>query len=308
MTKTETLVEIGILKGLIYKKEDFIIAHFMRVSKKNDDINFVALGEITNPQPGLAYRLHGSWITNERFGKQFKFKFHEVMQPKNTQGIYNYLVRVCKYVGPTVAQRLVDAYKEDTIDILKKDPGRVAKEIKGLSPERTFEIQEALKQNEKIESVLIELEKIFSEITGVRKSLPMDLVKMFGANAVEKIKENPYLVSRIRGVGFPTADKIALAIGFDERSPFREKSALFHVLESNMRENGGTYASIESACTEIKRLTGLSGYDAILHGVNKNEIDMTADDYLAINDIATDEQKIAEKIVDLLNVKGRAAA
>lgn len=291
--------EIGILKNIRYQKDDFIIASFENQGKSKDLKFFSGLGNIMNPEVGIAYKLFGKWENNDKFGKQYKFNFYEVIQPSSTRGIYQYLVRVCKYVGPTVAGRIVGKYKENALDILKTDPHRVANDIKGLTLDRAKEIRESLKKQEYIEKVLVELEKIFSDIAGTRKSLPFEIAKMWGSDAVEKLKENPYRLTRLRGVGFPTADNVALSLGFNRKSQKRCKAAIFHVVNKNMHSQGSVWIEEKDLVSEVTNLIGFWDELILVELVEKGGV-VSVDSQIALSEMEINESYIAKKIIEMV--------
>ena len=149
-------VEIGTLKDIVFARDGFLIGKFAYEQKRGV---FTALGKIMRPERGLAYKLRGHWTENPRFGRQLAFGYYEVLQPKDAEGIFKYLVRVAKWIGPTVAGRIVNAYGENSLEVLRSDPERVAAEIKGITLERAKEIQACLAENEQIEAALVEIEK-----------------------------------------------------------------------------------------------------------------------------------------------------
>lgn len=292
--------EIGILKSIRYQNDNgFVIAQFQNTDKAKKQKTFSGLGSMVNPELGIAYKLYGLWETNNLYGAQFKFQFYEVMQPDDTKGIYQYLVRVCKWVGPAVAGRIVDAFREDSLEILKSDPDRVAKEVKGLTAERAREIALNLKENEHIEKALVELERMFAPIAGTRKSLPMEIVKIWGSDAIEKVKANPYLITRIKGIGFPTADKLALSIGFDRKSKAREKAAVWHVLNERMRAQGSVWIPHEELFGGVKKLTSLPG-DQGASVLCKEKAVLDQRSMFSIAEYADNESYIANKIAGMV--------
>jgi exodeoxyribonuclease V alpha subunit len=305
MTKKDQEHEIGVLKSIRYQGDNgFIIAQFEYQDKRGRFFN--ALGNILQQEVGLAYKLYGKWDSNSQYGKQFRFDFYEVLQPTDTKGIYQYLVRVCKWIGPTVAGRIVDQYRADALDVLKNDPARVAREINGITRDRAEEIQKGLQKHAHVEKVLVELERIFSSVAGIRKSLPMEIVAIYGSDAVVKIKENPYRLTRLNGVGFMTADRIAMALGFDQKAVSREKAAAWHVLMENMGAEGSVWAGDKYVKGEVKRLTGLDGSRGLTKLLEDNAVVKLngGADLWAIAAAAQRETDIAEKIGRMVATNG----
>ncbi len=289
--------EIAILKDIRFQSEKgFVIGMFssQEPPEKRKLILFCGLGNMANPEIGISYKLFGNWKKDNQWGLQFKFQFYEVLQPVDTKGIYQYLVRVCKYVGPTVAGKIVGKYKTKSLEILKSNPVKVASDIKGLTVTRAREIQKNLKESEHIEKVLIKLEKVFASVSGVRKSLPMELVKRWGSDAAVKLKENPYILTRFRGIGFLTADKVALDFGYDRKAVAREKACVWYVLNENMHRQGSVWMDSESLKETVTELTGLAGETGIAR-LNDEKIIVGNNDFWALSEIDRNETYIAEK-------------
>ena len=188
---------IGMFKGEFKGKKHTIVG------------NFGGLGNMTNPVIGTEYQLAGKWGNHPDFGHQFNFDSYKAVQPKDEDGIFKYLVRTAKWVGPAIAQRLVDIYGDQTLDVLREDPEMVAAEISGISESKAKDIQKMLIENEAEEAVMVDLMKILN-IPGLRKSLPTELIMEFGLKAADVIRQNPYVITQFHGIGFMIADRLAM--------------------------------------------------------------------------------------------------
>lgn len=288
------------LQRIVFKNNDsgFLIGAFMEESGKNVS----ALGNLLNPETGMDYKLYGKWITNKKYGKQFQFEFYEVIKPKSTAGIFRYLVRIAKWVGPSVGERLVTKYDTETLEILKKDPERVVKEIRGITLDRALEIQKLLIDNEKIESTLVELEGIFSKIPGIKKSLPVDMINKFGADAIQRLKDNPYILTQIRGMGFLTTDRVAISIGVDRASENRIVAAIYHVLQEDMHSTGNVWIYRPELIKKVRNLIALDATETIAKLVDKNQLAYN-DAFVTLDFVDSDETSIAKKLQLLLDSK-----
>ena len=168
----------GVLDRIVFKNENgFLIGAF--IDKHNN--KFSALGSMINPQIDMEYILSGYWTEDHKYGDQFKFSSYESIVPVDTSGIFKYIVRVCKFVGATTGNMMIDKFGKDTLSILKKDPLFVSEQISGITFERAMEIQEVLLENEKIEKLMIEL-GVLLDVPGMRKTLQQDLIKKFKSN------------------------------------------------------------------------------------------------------------------------------
>ena len=214
----------------------FIIGSFFN----SDEKKFTALGAILNPQIDMEYVLHGEWQNDPKYGKQFRFERYESVMPQDADGIYKYLVRMVKWVGPAIAENLLDHYQGGTLEMLRLNPESVADDIKGLTLAKAKEIQACLVELETDEAVLVELMSILT-IPGLRKTLPFDLLDDYGSNAAVMLRKNPYILTDYHGTGFMMADRLALhSLNIDPGSIIRAKAALIHVIKEDFR-NGNTW-------------------------------------------------------------------
>jgi exodeoxyribonuclease V alpha subunit len=271
----------------------FIIGMFW-----DGDMEFAGLGNAMNPEEGMSYKLWGRWTEHKTFGKQFNFDFYEQVKPKTTAGIFRYLVRVVKWVGPTIGSRLVNKYGEDTLDLIKTDPARVAVEIKGINLKRVKEMQALLFESEHIEKALIELEQMFAGL-GLMKSLPIHLINEYGSDAAQKVKDNPYLLTRFKGIGFLKADKFGLAQGIDRASITRQSAAVIHVIHELMHSEGHTWVAKECLLAATTELLGIDPSPGIDHLLKKETL-VKKNACLALSIVDSDEWLIASKVNQLV--------
>jgi exodeoxyribonuclease V alpha subunit len=235
----------AVLSYLIYQKDTFVIADFSGTT---------ALGNLSEPHAGLEYKLTGEWSDNRRYGRQFQFNLAEAIIPQDEEGIFHYLVRIGKWVGPIVARKIIELYGEKTLVILKNDPLQVAREVRGITSTRALELQASLKKRESDEAILVQLWEIFSGIEGVNKSFPEKIRQVYGPESITVVKTRPYSLMDISGIGFQSADKIALRIGIEPTSPQRIDAAIRYVLGDQIATRGNTWATIENVVWGVASL------------------------------------------------------
>lgn len=228
---------------------------------------FTGKGSIVNPREGLTVTLtNGTWKKHTYLGKtsqQFNFEFGKVEAPTDVAGIYRYLVKHAKFVGPGIGQRLVDKYGEKTLDELRNNPARVAFEIKGLTRERAVTISEELKQNEENEQAMVELEGLLGDIAGLPKSLIPAMIREYGPAAADAIRENPYRLTMFAGVGFTLADRVAIEkLEIAKDSMYRKQAAVRHVL-SEIMQSGHVWAQRVQVIEDCLGLIGFNVEDAV---------------------------------------------
>jgi exodeoxyribonuclease V alpha subunit len=247
----------------------------------------------------MVYKLRGNWSVHSKYGEQFAFLWHELMQPQDTEGIFKYIVSVCKWVGPTVASQIVEKYGDDTLNVLKESPSKVALEIKGLTKERAKDIQIALSEYEEVEAVVVALEKIFAPIEGIPKRLAFECADFWKANAVVRLTENPYLLTRIKGIGFPTADKVGLALGIDSKAKFRQQACIVHLITENMHE-GHVWIAHTLLVEKVIALIGLCE-DDVIEGLLDDYTIFKKNDCYGLHELVMNEDLIVEKLISIFN-------
>ena len=223
-------------------------------------------GQMLELQDGVAYTFRGRWEDDPKWGRQFHFESYETELPRDTVGIERYLMQNARWVGPEIARRLTDAYGEQTLEVCKEDPGRLAKEVKGLSRKRADDIAEMLRRNEALEQVSVKVESLAAG-AGLSRSVINRIIKLYREEAPEVIKANPYrLIDEVHGVGFLSADRLAIGVGFDREGPERCGAALVHVLKEGASGHGDVYLPEAEAMDRARDLTGV-GTDALGRGL-----------------------------------------
>ena len=263
---------------------------------------FAALGSIVGPEIGLEYKLYGEWSNDPKWGRQYKFSNYETIAPKSTDGIFRYLVKVAKWVGPKIGQALIDQYKEETLDIIRIDPERVARQIRGITPERAAEMQAKIIENQAIEATLVELENLIGG-QGLKQSLPTELLAKYGSNAVAIVKENPYRLTEIKYVGFGAADHVALTkFGIKPASVRRQQAACVHTLEGLVFGEGHIWIEVKTLTQAVMDLIGCDPAQGLEKLVSNGAV-IVDGGMVALKRMAKDEELIAEKIRELSNAR-----
>lgn len=292
--ESETVTITGCILDIRFERDGFIIAKF---GMDPDRCKVAILGNMINPEPDMQYKLRGRWADpHPVFGSQFRFDWYESVKPQSTDGIYKYLVRIAKWVGPSVGNKLVEQYGVDTLNILKADPQRVASEVKGITLARAREIQDLLRQNELTESAVVELEQIFSGVPSLRKGLAMDCVVRWKADAESVVKVNPYRLMELRGVGFLTADKIAMHMGFDPDGIQREQACVLYIIELTMQTTGSTWIGVNTLGAACKALIDRECSTGLQTMVNNGKF-VIVNGMVSTREMNESETSVAQRII-----------
>jgi exodeoxyribonuclease V alpha subunit len=195
-----------------------------------------AVGPLLGAQVGEFLRLRGRWSSHPRFGRQFEVHSYATVLPATAAGIQKYLGSgLIKGIGPVMAERMVAHFGVDIMHVIEETPGRLA-EVDGLGPKRTAMIAAAWAEQKAIKEVMIFLQGV-----GVSTSLAVRIYKKYGDASVSVVSHEPYrLAADVWGIGFKTADTIAVAVGIARDSPERIKAGLAYTL-SEAADDGHCY-------------------------------------------------------------------
>ena len=183
--------------------------------------------------PGEHLAASGVWETHPQHGEQLRALELERSLPEDEEEIFSYLSSgICKGVGPATAQRIVDRFGAETLDILERDPERL-NTVKGITAKKAQEIAEGFRQHMGLRRLMAFLAQY--QLPPV---LAMHLRRLYGGEALEMVRQNPYLLAGDGwGVAFSAADEIAMSLGLAADSGCRVEAAVAYELGHN--ENNG---------------------------------------------------------------------
>ena len=214
---------------------------------------FTVVGCLPACIKGSAYKLQGTFKVHPTYGEQFAFTSFEQMLPKGKAGIEGFLASgVIKGVGPKMAAAIVDVFGEETLEIIEKAPEKLTR-VGGIGPKKAEAIAESFAVHREFANVSMAFQEM-----GVSADYALKLYKVYGADAVGLIEENPYrLVEEVYGIGFRKADDIAARMGIEKDSEFRIKSGIKYGLSYYSGE-GNTYMPETELCEKVADLLDIS--------------------------------------------------
>jgi exodeoxyribonuclease V alpha subunit len=195
---------------------------------------------------GATMEFTGSWAVHPRFGRQFKAETATELKPATAGALEKYLGSgLIKGVGPKTARKIVRHFGKATLDIFEQDIDRLT-EVPGIANKKLASIKTAWLEHRAIRDVMI-----FLQSHGISTLFAVRIYKQYGDNAISLVAENPYRLSAdFYGIGFFTADRVALSIGFAEDSPLRITAGVRHVLSAS-REQGHCYLTLEQIVSGV---------------------------------------------------------
>jgi len=214
---------IGQIEEIIYQNEmnSYCIAIF-----NTEDETITIVGYLPFINVGDTLKVVGNFVTHKDYGEQFKVNTFEKVMPQTLEALEKYLATgSIKGIGPSTAKKIVDTFGEDTVNIFKSEPKKLA-QIKGITEEKAMEMSQSFIENWEVWQIVGFLDKF-----GISAANAKKVYKELGDSTIEEIESNPYiLIDIIRGVDFGKIDKIALDMGFDIDNYKRIKSGIKHSL------------------------------------------------------------------------------
>ncbi len=210
---------------------------------------FAVVGHFPRLTPGETLDLVGEWVRHEIFGEQFRAQGYTLVPPSGAEAIERYLGGgAIKGIGPVLAQRLVARFGEATFDVLDHHPERL-QEIRELRGQRKDRVLQSWEENKAARGVML-----FLQAHQLTLGLSHRILKHYGSEAVEVLKENPYrLADELWGVGFLKADDIARKLGFSTDCFERVRAGLAFAL-SRAAESGHVFLTRDALIAKAGEL------------------------------------------------------
>ena len=190
------------------------------------------VGHAAMVAPGEWITASGEWVNDRTHGQQFKARFIRTDAPSSVEGIEKYLGSgMIRGIGPVYASKLVRAFGEKVFDVIEAEPERL-REVTGIGRIRAKRITDAWAEQKVVREIMV-----FLHSHGVGTARAVRIFRTYGADAVEVMTENPYRLARdIRGIGFRTADAIAMKLGIEKTAMVRVRAGIGYALTEAMDE------------------------------------------------------------------------
>ena len=218
-----------------------------------NDESVTVVGILPGIGVGETLKLIGTFKNHPTFGEQFSVETFERVIPTTTASILKYLSSgAIKGIGPATATKLVDTFKEQTLEIIEKDPERLTV-IKGISLDKARKISEEFKNLFGVKELMTYLAKF-----SITPNETVKVWKTFGEESLNALKSNPYILcSDPINISFEKADKIAFSLDKSNDDDCRIRAAIVYVLEHNVN-NGHTCLPKERLKEAADKFLGVS--------------------------------------------------
>ena len=216
----------------------YTVAKFVTYDANEED--FTATGYFSELNEDVIYKLHGDYVDHPRYGMQFQVTTYQKMMPNDESSLIRYFSSsLFPGIGKQTAKTIVDTLGEDAIEKIKEDP-EILKTISVLNDRKRASILQGIMEHEELDDSVV----FFTQF-GISVKNIMKIEAAYGDEAIAVVKENPYrLVEDIDGIGFKSADKLAMELQFTLDHPYRIQAAIVASVLDLCMANGDTYTTL----------------------------------------------------------------
>ena len=259
----ELMELVGTAESIIYKNEENGYT-VLRLRDENGEIVTV-VGCFPYVAPGESMIINGNWVNHGTHGRQFKAEFAQRLLPTSASAIYSFLAGgSVKGIGPATARLIVDRFGDASLDVLESAPDKLAS-IKGISSGKAQQMSKSFRSQASVRRIV---ELVCAH--GLRPILALRMYKYYGENAIDYLRENPYILSSSHiGGSFAEADGFALELGIEATNRNRISAAVIFELRHNLN-NGHCFipreklAAVTSALINVDEDAALESIDLLI--------------------------------------------
>lgn len=257
----------GVVERITFQSPEtgYTVLRF-KASRHNDLVTVV--GMLMDVVVGTNLEINGVWKVDKKYGQQFEAHTWQEVMPATVYGIEKYLGSgLIKGIGPKYAKKIVAKFGADTLDIIEENIERLG-EVEGIGKKRIQQIKFSWVRQREIKNVMV-----FLQSHDVSSAYAAKIYKAYGNDAVKRVQENPYqLADDIWGIGFKTADTIAVKMGIEKDEFNRLRSGIKYAL-GELGNEGHVFAYREQLIKKGKELLDVteSQLDEAIERMMKND-------------------------------------
>ena len=265
-----------VIERITYRKESNGYSVIKTRVKGYSDL-IAVVGNMLSVNVGSVLLVTGDWKIDSKFGRQFVATEWEETLPATVYGIEKYLGSgLIKGIGPKYARKIVEQFGDQTLDIIESEPARLI-EVPGIGDRRVAMIRSGWEAQKEIKNVML-----FLQSHDVSTSHAARIYKAYGKDSISVVNENPYrLADDIWGIGFKTADTIAMKLGMEKEKYARCRSGLLYSLNK---------LSEEGHCFALRDQLIAKGCELL--DVTEPVLSMTLDDMIQVKDVIIEKNVI----------------
>lgn len=272
----ETSTIKGVVERITFQSPEtgYTVLRF-KASRHNDLVTVV--GMLMDVVVGTNLEINGVWKVDRKYGQQFEAHTWQEVMPATVYGIEKYLGSgLIKGIGPKYAKKIVAKFGADTLDIIEENIERLG-EVEGIGKKRIQQIKFSWVRQREIKNVMV-----FLQSHDVSSAYAAKIYKAYGNDAVKRVQENPYqLADDIWGIGFKTADTIAVKMGIEKDEFNRLRSGIKYAL-GELGNEGHVFAYREQLIKKGKELLD----------VTESQLDEAIERMMKSDDLKVEEDAI----------------
>lgn len=288
----------GEVREIIYKNE--LNSYCIAVFETLDGEEITIVGYLPFINIGDTLKVIGKMVEHQEYGEQFKVETFEKMMPKSMEALERYLANgTIKGIGPATAKKIIETFGEDTINIFKFEPTKLA-QIKGITRDKAIEISQSFVENWEVWQIVGFLDKF-----GIGPQSAETIYKKLGINAIDEIQANPYiLVDLVNKVNFNQIDKMALDIGMEYNNEKRIRSGIKHalILSTYNGHCAVIYENLLKFVNDLLKVKEEEIEDVLINMKAKQELiieERENEEWVYLQAYYQAEKNIAEKLITL---------
>ena len=249
----------GTIAAVVYQNYDNGYA-VLRL-KVSDGQTVTVVGTIPMPAVGEGLMVTGRWSSHASYGRQFEAEFLERLLPRTSMDILSYLSsRVIKGVGPRTAARIVEKFGDQTLDIMEREPSRLA-QVPGISAAKAKAIGEEFRLRVGMRQLME-----FLSAHQLPAELAVQVYKHYGENALELLYDDPYLLMDL-DAPFAAVDRFAIELGISAEDARRVEAGILFELNFNVTA-GHSFLPHDKLVTATAQLLSI-GEDSVEEGIGR---------------------------------------
>lgn len=293
----------GVIENIIFHNAD---NSYTVAVLKTEDGSITIVGSIPFANIGMIVSAEGEIVYHDTYGEQFLIEKLNLDVKSDAATMKIFLTSgAVEGVGPAIANRIIDKFGDDTLEIFKNSPERL-KEVSGIG-EMTYEkIMNSFNSQSEYRDVLIKISGF-----GISINMAQKLYEAYGDGIIAILETNPYdVLQNVNGIGFKTIDGIALGAGFKEEDNHRLEAALAYVLSLSMNE-GHTYLPKGELLKRTGSLLGVpvekldEHFDLLANNKNVQVIVENGEPICYNVSLHTAEKYVARRILEFTELKGQ---
>ncbi|MBU2699138.1 exodeoxyribonuclease V alpha subunit [Sporomusaceae bacterium BoRhaA] len=289
----------GVVAAITFQSPDGDFTVFKVNSEEKSGTVNVA-GRVAAPLLGEQVVLIGRWVEHIKFGRQFQAQSCQRILPTTLAGIERFLGSgAVRGIGPAMAARLVSHFGESVLDVLAADTQRLV-EVEGIGAKKAAMIRESYALQSEQREVML-----FLEMHGVSGSYAAKICAAYGSEALSVLESDPYRLAKdVAGIGFRTADQIAVSLGFDRNHPSRLEAGVDFALYQTAQA-GHSCVPEELLVKETAKLLGADTFEVafLISNLMKNGSlcveDWRGTHLIYLYSLYTAERTVASRLLEL---------